>query len=98
MTTSPSGGGGGGATTRRRAVPATPFAAVAVRVTLPAATPVASPQPSTVAIVLSLLVQVNVVVTGLCEASNAAAVYGVVAYVFTSVESGVTVTLATTGV
>src|SRR4051812_41757561 len=98
MTTSPSGGGGGGATTRRRAVPTTLFADFAVMVTLPAARPVATPLPSTVAMVTSLLVQVKVVVTGALDASNAAAVYGVVAPTFTSVESGVTVTVATTGV
>jgi hypothetical protein len=77
------------------AVAATPLADVAVIVTNPAATPVATPFASTVAMAASLLDQVNVVLVGLFDASSAVAVNVVVTPTVTPVESGEMVTLAT---
>jgi hypothetical protein len=76
------------------AVPNTAFEAVAVIVTVPVVTPVATPLAFTVAMALSLLDQVNVVLTGLLLASNAAARKACVAPVMMLAEAGDTMTVA----
>src|SRR5690242_3589821 len=77
------------------AAPTTLFGVVALIVTgPPAATPVTTPFASTVAILASLVVQLNVVDTGFDCASTALADNDVVKPTMTFAELGVTVTVA----